>query len=177
MLPGSGRKWFFLARQEKWREPLCLSSSWEYRLMSASAATVLVSFDGHSPLYLQTSKVQARIRHFSFGIWVKWWFKAHALISPFTLWKAETIKHKPTQTREKRPTPAMMSPVLAWPYSCFMQTSSHNAHKTPRQSCHCDKSKWYNDILLRHELGSRIASKLIWSSPFEYIYILCLVFT
>lgn len=37
---------------------------------------------------------------------------------PFTLWKAETINHKPTQTREKRPTPTMMSPILAWPSSC-----------------------------------------------------------
>ena len=32
---------------------------------------------------------------------------------------------------------------------CFMQSSSHNAHRTPRQSCHCDKSKWCNHILRR----------------------------
>lgn len=32
---------------------------------------------------------------------------------------------------------------------CFMQSSSHNAHRTPRQSCHCDKCKWHNHILPR----------------------------
>lgn len=30
---------------------------------------------------------------------------------------------------------------------CFMQSSSHNAHRTPRQSC--DKCKWRNHILPR----------------------------
>lgn len=88
MLPGSGRRWFFPAWQEKWRESLSFVFSPGVSLNTNRAESVLDHSDGHS-LLLQASKVEARIKRFSFGSRVKRWMKARALISPFTLWKAE----------------------------------------------------------------------------------------
>ena len=130
MLPGSRRKWFFLPWQEKWRESLWFVFSPRVSLNTNRAESVLDRSDGHS-LLLPVSKVEAPIKRFSFGSRVKRWMKARALISPFTLWKAEPWNMSRLRS-ENKDLPPLSGSFLAWPSSCHPVLCRGRALLPPR---------------------------------------------
>ena len=122
MLLGSGRKWFFLTQQGKWRESLSVVSSLGV-LLNIGLVLLWVSYcecycacEFWWSFSASHSNLQSTCTNQSLFIWEpsNEVIENQALILPFSLWKNQTIKHKPTQTRANRPALTMMSPILGW---------------------------------------------------------------